>query len=139
MAAPSSHCDPGLALSCRSVRIDERERTTRRERLGREPTIKAYRSEALYHQAWAAFQANDAAAAAKLALEAGSEPGQFQLSAKFLYGDSLYRQSDFAGAKQLYLDLRNVVHGGDRAIAAKKIAACNKQLNLPDDDGIHDN
>jgi serine/threonine protein kinase len=99
---------------------------------------KEFRSEALYRGAWAAFQSNDVDDAARLALQGASEPGTFQLQAKFLYGDALYRQGAFKHAKEYYLALRRMVRGDDRATAAKTIAACNKALNLPDTDGIHD-
>ncbi|HEX7838284.1 MAG TPA: serine/threonine-protein kinase, partial [Kofleriaceae bacterium] len=98
---------------------------------------KTYHSEALYHQAWAAFQSNDTAAASKLALQVGSEPGRFQIQAKFLYADALYRQGELERAKEFYKGLYKQLGGNDRALAAKKIVACNKQLKLPDSDGIN--
>jgi TolA-binding protein len=101
--------------------------------------VKDYRSEAMYHQAWAAFQVNDLAAAAKLTRQGASESGPYQTQAKFLLGDTLYRQGDYKHAKEYYLALHVEVRGDDRAIAMKKVAACNKMLRLPDDDGIRHN
>jgi tetratricopeptide (TPR) repeat protein len=100
--------------------------------------VKGYRSEALYRGAWAAFQSSDIAEAARLSLQGASEPGPFQTQAKFLYGDALYRQGEYKHAKEYYLTLRTKVRGDDRTTATKKIAACNKALNLPDGDGIRD-
>jgi tetratricopeptide (TPR) repeat protein len=100
--------------------------------------IKGYRNEALYHQAWAAFQTNDTAVAAQLAGQVATEAGPFQVQAKFLYADALYRQAEYDRAKELYKLLRTQLHGDDRATATKKIVACNKALKLPDGDGIHD-
>jgi serine/threonine protein kinase len=99
---------------------------------------RTYRSEALYRQAWAAFQTNDTSSAAKLALQAGSEPGAHQIQAKFLYADALFRQGELERAKPFYQGLYKQLRGYERATAAKKIAACNKLLNLPDTDGIKD-
>lgn len=65
-------------------------------------------------------------------------PGRYQIPAKFLYADALYRQGEVAEAKEYYLTLRNTLHGDDRATAAKKIAACNQRLDLPDRDGLKD-
>ena len=100
--------------------------------------IKGFRNEALYRQAWAAFQSNDTAGAATLAGQVATEAGPFQVQAKFLYADALYRQAEYDRAKELYKLLRTQLHGDDRATATKKIVACNKALKLPDGDGIHD-
>jgi tetratricopeptide (TPR) repeat protein len=100
--------------------------------------VRGYHSEALYRQAWAAFQANDTAGASKLAQQAGGEAGAYQTPAKFLYGDALYRQGEYARAKEYYLSLRGKVHGDDHATATKKVVACNRALNLPETDGIKD-
>jgi serine/threonine protein kinase/TolA-binding protein len=97
---------------------------------------KTYRSEALYHQAWAAFQSNDTGAASKLAWQVGNEPGKFQIQAKFLYADALYRQGEYQRAKEFFVSLRKQLKGDDRATATKKIAWCNKMLNLPETNGI---
>jgi len=92
--------------------------------------------EALYHQAWAAFQANATGDAVQLAAEAARQPGGFKTSSMFLYGDALYRQGEYDRAKNIYLGLRKQVGGDDRATATKKIAACNKALKLPEADGL---
>jgi serine/threonine protein kinase len=92
---------------------------------------------AVYRQAWAAFQANDADAVS-LAQKAASLPGAQKMDAKFLYADALYRQGDFQRAKDMYIGLRKLVSGNQKAVAAKKIAACNKALKLPDGDGVVD-
>jgi hypothetical protein len=54
----------------------------------------------------------------------------------FLYADALYVQAQYARAKVIYQKLRTELHGEPRAIAQKKIVACNKGLNLPENSGI---
>jgi hypothetical protein len=96
-------------------------------------------AEALYHQAWAAFQSNAAGdAVEQLAADAARSPGEFQLPATFLYGDALYREHEYTRAKVIYASLRKRTSGEDRTVATKKIEACNKALKLPDNDGLVD-
>ena len=92
--------------------------------------------EALYHQAYAAIQADAPEDAVKLAREAVRQPGPFKTPAMFLYGDAWYRQGEFLRAKEIYITLRKGVAGDARATATKKIAACNKELKLPEADGV---
>jgi serine/threonine protein kinase len=94
--------------------------------------------EALYRQAWAAFQSNATSDAADLAAEAARQPGAFKTPARFLYGDAWFRQGDYARAKDIYTSLRNNLSGDERTTATKKIAACNKALKLPASDGVVD-
>jgi hypothetical protein len=101
--------------------------------------VKGYSlGEALYHQAYAAIQSNATEDAVKLAAQAGHLPGPFKTPAMFLYGDAWYRQGEFVRAKGIYITLRKTVAGDDRATATKKIAACNKELQLPESDGVAD-
>ena len=95
-------------------------------------------TEALYRQAWAAFQSNATDEAVQLAAEAARQPGTFKTPAMFLYGDALYRLHEYDRAKNIYAGLRKGLSGDDRATATKKIAACNKALKLPDTDGVLD-
>jgi serine/threonine protein kinase len=95
-------------------------------------------TEALYRQAWAAFQSNATDEAVQLAAEAARQPGAFKTPAMFLYGDALYRLHEYDRAKNIYVGLRKGLSGDDRATATKKIAACNKALKLPDADGVLD-
>jgi tetratricopeptide (TPR) repeat protein len=92
--------------------------------------------EALYHQAWIAFQQNATADAAELAAKAAAIPGPFKTQAQSLYADVWYRQGDYARAKVLYGMLRKSVSGEERTNVDKKIVRCNKQLKLPDADGL---
>ena len=92
--------------------------------------------EALYRQAWAAFQSNATDEAVQLAAEAARQPGAFKTPAMFLYGDALYRLHEYDRAKNIYVGLRKGLSGDERATASKKIAACNKALKLPDADGV---
>lgn len=99
---------------------------------------KGYRDMALYGQAWTAFQMNDAAVAAQIAGQLANEAGPYKIKAEFLHADALFRQADYKRAKEIYQKLRSELRGDQRAIAIKKIAACNKELHLPDGDGASD-
>jgi cytochrome c-type biogenesis protein CcmH/NrfG len=90
----------------------------------------------MYGQAWTAFQTNDAQMAEQLAGRLATEGGPFKIKAMFLYADALYVQSQYARAKVIYQKLRTELHGDQRAIAQKKIVACNKELGLPETSGI---
>jgi hypothetical protein len=94
--------------------------------------------EARYRQAFAAFQSNATDEAVQLAADAARQPGPFKVPAMFLYGDALFRLHEYERAKSIYANLRKTVSGDDRALAAKKIAACNKVLKLPATNGIVD-
>jgi hypothetical protein len=98
--------------------------------------FRPYRSEAMYGQAWNAFQMNDAKMAEQIAGQLATEGGPFKVKAMFLYADALYVQSQYSRAKVIYQKLRTELHGDQRAIAQKKIAACNKELGLPENTGI---
>ncbi|MDQ3296363.1 MAG: protein kinase, partial [Myxococcota bacterium] len=98
--------------------------------------IKGYAGQALYLQAWAAFQAQDTDAAVALSKKAAEQPGPHKTDAMFLYADALFRKGDPERAKLIYLNLRKKLTGDERATATKKIAACNKALKLPEADGI---
>jgi serine/threonine protein kinase len=94
--------------------------------------------EALYHQAWAAFQSNATADAVQLAGAAAGQIGPFKSKAQSLYGDALYRQGEYERAKKVYGLWRKTVSGDEKIEAAKKIGLCNKQLKLPEADGVED-
>jgi serine/threonine protein kinase len=94
---------------------------------------------AVYKQAWAAFQNNDTATALGLAQRASTMPGNQKADAKLLYADALFKQGDYRRAKDFYINLRKLTTGEPKKAAqlAKKIAACNQKLKLPDNDGIN--
>jgi TolA-binding protein len=98
--------------------------------------FKSYAHEALYRQAWDAYQANDPMAAMQLARRVAFHAGPYVLPARFLYGDSLVRLGDCAGAKRFYLALRRKLRGEDRATATRKITLCNQMLKLAVADGM---
>jgi cytochrome c-type biogenesis protein CcmH/NrfG len=98
--------------------------------------IKGYAGQALYMQAWAAFQANDNQAAEQLSKAAIEANTPNKIQAQFLYGDALFRKGEYERAKKVYISLRGRTSGENKATATKKIAACNKALKLPDADGI---
>ncbi|HMG57420.1 MAG TPA: hypothetical protein VK601_28165, partial [Kofleriaceae bacterium] len=62
----------------------------------------------------------------------------FKARAMLLYGDAIFHQGDIPRAKGIFVILRKQLTGNDKVMATKKIAACNKELNLPDGDGATD-
>jgi serine/threonine protein kinase len=98
--------------------------------------FRPYRSEAMYGQAWTAFQMNDAKMAEQIARQLATEGGPFKVQAMFLYADALYVQSQYARAKVIYQKLYTEQKGDQRSIAQKKIVACNKELGLPEISGL---
>jgi serine/threonine protein kinase len=101
--------------------------------------VKGYGPESLYLQAYAAFGAHQLDDALQLSKKAAEQlTGQRKTDAQFLYGDALYRQAEFSRAKDIYMGLRKRLQGEQKTTAAKKVAACNKALHLPDNDGIDD-
>jgi len=98
--------------------------------------IKGYAGQAVYMQAWAAFSGNATGDAVRLAGRAANMPGGYKDQAKFLYGDALYRQGEFVRAKSIYVGLHKQLAGDKKAEAQRKVAACNRQLKLPESDGL---
>jgi thioredoxin-like negative regulator of GroEL len=92
----------------------------------------------LYRQAVAAFQTNDMAAARALATKAVMVGGLHKTDAKVLYGDTLFRDGEYARAKEIYIGLRRSTTGDVRAIMTRKITAANTAMQLPETDGITD-
>ncbi len=88
--------------------------------------------EALYHQAWAAFQSgaiSDAVDLANAAIAQLSGPSKVQ--AQFLFGDALYKEGEFSRAKNVYTSIYNNQKGDEKMAAAKKVMACNRELKMP--------
>jgi tetratricopeptide (TPR) repeat protein len=100
--------------------------------------IKGFIGIALYQQAWVALQKNEIDLAIQLAIRSAAQPGTHKTDAKFLYGDALYKQGEFRRAKDIYIGLRKTLTGDLKATATRKIAAANRALRLPEDDGITD-
>ncbi|HSK00439.1 MAG TPA: serine/threonine-protein kinase [Kofleriaceae bacterium] len=100
--------------------------------------IKGHAGIALYQQAWVAIQTNELDVALQLASRSAGQPGPYKIDAKFLYGDALYKQGEFRRAKDIYIGLRKGLTGEMKATATRKIAAANRALKLPEDDGIVD-
>jgi hypothetical protein len=98
--------------------------------------FRQFRSEAMYGQAMAAFQMQDPHMAETLAGQLATEAGPFKTRSMFLYADALYQQAQYARAKVIYQKLRSELKGDQRSIAQRKIAACNKELGLPENSGI---
>ena len=95
--------------------------------------------DALYRQAWCAFQSNATSDAVQLASEAARQPGSSKTDAMLLYGDGLYRQGEYDRAKTIFLGVRKTLTvEALRAGVSKKIAACNEKLGLKAADGITD-
>jgi serine/threonine protein kinase len=100
--------------------------------------IKGYAGLGLYQQAWVAMHMNDTDAAIQLAIRSAAQPGTHKTDAKFLYGDALYKQGEYKRAKDIYIGLRKTLSGELKVTATRKIAAANRALKLPEEDGITD-
>lgn len=101
--------------------------------------LKGWAGPAAYNQAWAAFQMNDTPAALMLTEKAIRLPGPQRNKALLLRADTIFKQGDFKRAKDNYVTLRAMFSDPDlRATVTKKIALCNKQLGLPERDGMKD-
>jgi hypothetical protein len=94
--------------------------------------------EALYYEAYAAFQAKATDDALRLSERAAHEPGPFKNQAWFLYGDSWFFREEYARAKDIFVNLRKGLTGSERLTAARKIAACNRKLKLPENADVVD-
>jgi TolA-binding protein len=100
--------------------------------------IKGYTGPAVYGQAWAAFQMNDTPAALALSQRAIKLPGPQRGKAMMLMADTIFKQGDYKRAKDNYLNIRALVGKDQKSVVMKKIALCNKQLGLPERDGVKD-
>ena len=94
--------------------------------------------EAVYEQAWAAFQMNDTPKALTLAQHAAKLLGPHNMKALVLYADTIYKQGDVKRAKETYLLLRKnaTIDKDTKSVITKKIALCNQTLGLAERDGI---
>jgi len=94
--------------------------------------------EAVYEQAWAAFQMNDTPKALTLAQHAAKLMGPHNMKALVLYADTIYKQGDVKRAKETYLLLRKnaSIDKDTKSVITKKIALCNQTLGLTERDGI---
>ena len=98
--------------------------------------LRGYAQEGAYRQAWAAFSANDTSAAVALANRAGNQTGPFRNEARFLYGDALFRLGEYKRARDVFVGLYKALQDDAKATAQRKVAACNRQLKLPEMDGL---
>jgi hypothetical protein len=92
--------------------------------------------EAVYEQAWAAFQMNDTPKALSLSTRAAKLMGAHNMKALVLYADTIFKQGDVKRAKDNYLVLRRTADKDLKSVITKKIALCNQTLGLPERDGI---
>ncbi len=92
--------------------------------------------EAVYEQAWAAFQMNDTPKALALSTRAAKLMGPHNMKALVLYADTIFKQGDVKRAKDNYLVLRKTADKDLKSVITKKIALCNQTLGLPERDGI---
>ena len=97
-----------------------------------------YPGYAVYKQAFASFQANNTVLAESLAERSSRMKGNHVYDARRLYGDALFKRNELERAKDVYVNLRKTVMDEPKKAAdlAKKITACNKALNKPENDGI---
>ncbi|HEY4239276.1 MAG TPA: protein kinase, partial [Kofleriaceae bacterium] len=141
---PPHHAPPAISASADDPRSLERQAvameqsgdwTAARAQWEKLAKVKGYGGKSLYKQAWAAFQSNEVNDAVRLAEQAAREhDSPYRQDALVLYGDALYRQGDPTHAKAIYVGIRKTANDSTRALMAKKIAACNKALNLPEGD-----
>jgi tetratricopeptide (TPR) repeat protein len=99
--------------------------------------VPTYAGEATYHQALAAFQMGAYHEAEELAKAAAGYP-EVRNRSLLLYGDVIFLQGDARRAKDIFIGLRKQFTGDDRAIATRKIVACNRELKLAELDGVRD-
>jgi serine/threonine protein kinase len=92
--------------------------------------------DALYHQAWAAFQSRATSDAVRLAEKAARQPGKFKTAARLLYGDTLFLQGEHLRAKNVFINLRQSLNPEEWSDVLKKIMLCNQKLKLPESDGL---
>jgi serine/threonine protein kinase len=92
--------------------------------------------DALYEQAWAAFQMNDTPKALSLAQRAARLMGKNNMKALLLYADTIYKQGDIKRAKDNYIMLRRTADKETKTVLTHKIATCNQTLGLPERDGL---
>jgi len=95
-----------------------------------------FAAQAVYAQAWAAFQQNDTPNALTLSSRAAKLMGTHNLKALMLYADTIFKQGDPHRAKDNYIQLRKSADKELKNVITKKIALCNQILKLPDRDGI---
>jgi tetratricopeptide (TPR) repeat protein len=88
--------------------------------------LEGFRGEALYGEAFAAFQINDIATATELARRASEQPGPFEERARVLYGDTIYRSGQFERAKDIYFAIHKTATGDRRAMLERKLLACDR-------------
>jgi hypothetical protein len=100
--------------------------------------LRGYEQLAEYRMAYDAFQSSDTAAAQAYAQKAATRSGAQKLDALTLYGDALFKNTEYKRAKEVYINVRGKVSGDKRASATKKIALCNAKLGLPERDGVRD-
>jgi thioredoxin-like negative regulator of GroEL len=91
---------------------------------------------ATYEEAQAAFEQHDYTRAVTLAQRVATGGGPRVMDAKILYADSIFRQGDYKRARELYRGLHRTATGAMQASLAKRIAAANRKLALPDGDGL---
>src|SRR6185312_11799776 len=106
------------------------------------PTVRAvneklekfakYAPDAIYEQAWAAFQMNDTPKALTLAQHAARLMGHNNMKALMLYADTIYKQGDIKRAKDNYIMLRRSADKENKTVLTHKIALCNQTLGLPE-------
>jgi serine/threonine protein kinase len=128
--------DPKALMSAASTAMKAGDFASAKATYAKLEKIKGYQGRALYQQAYASFSDHDAPEAARLAEAAIKAPGDQKDEARMLYGDALFMQGDYKRAKNVFTSLFQTVSGGLKAQTLKKIAACNREMKLPEADGV---
>jgi TolA-binding protein len=129
---PKALLKQGQALEASADWDEARQVYTKLEKL------RGYEQLAEYRMAYDAFQSSDTNAAQAYAQKAATRSGAQKLDALTLYGDALFKNTEYKRAKEVYINVRSRVGGDKKASATKKIAACNAKLGLSERDGIKD-
>ena len=98
---------------------------------------KQFPGYALYKEAREAYDNNDLSKALQLAQRSVGISGSHQFDAKLLYADCLFKMGDHKRSKDFLLALGNRINSKQQqTLILKRVKNINRQLNLPDDDGV---
>ncbi len=127
----------GEALIRRGVTFEIRQDYDSALRVYRElADVPDHAGTAFFLQARVAFHRKDYVKSLELAKRAVSHAtGTWRNLAKLLYGDTLLATGSVQRAKLVFIALHDQ-NPGDRRELVKRVIACNKQLRLPDRDGL---
>ena len=137
VASPAIADDAGEALIRRGVTFEIRQDYDSALRIYRElADLPGQAGTAFFLQARVAFHRKDYVQSRELSKRAVSHAtGSWRELAKLLYGDTLFATGETQRAKLIFIALRHQTAGAAPELV-KRIVACNRQLRLPDRDGL---